>query len=243
MSIKIIHRLLLCAAALSLVACAIPPEAAKRAMPKFDNTNWELMRWEQAGELKSLPHGDNGGPISLTFNHIDDQQRVSGHAGCNRYNSSYSTANGKLSIAPIASTRMACEPGRMQLESAYLQALTTIASTSTQDQELTLTTTAGDKLVFYSREYVDAAIGKTKFIYVDSQLARCMGVAPMECYRVREREDQPWQLWYSGIEGFKFEPGISYRLRIIEVPVKNVPADASSLRWILDLVVEQRVDK
>lgn len=73
---------------------------------------------------------------------------------------------------------------------------------------------------------------------LDGQLSR---VAPMTCLQVREKESDPWQLHYFGIAGFEPQPGIEYRLRIIEEKVKNPPADASSIRWTLDQVVEQRV--
>jgi hypothetical protein len=36
-------------------------------------------------------------------------------------------------------------------------------------------------------------------------------------------------------------PGTEYRLRIWEDDVPKPPADGSSKRWLLDLVVEQRV--
>ncbi|WP_441344471.1 DUF4377 domain-containing protein [Pseudomonas sp. MWU12-2115] len=36
---------------------------------------------------------------------------------------------------------------------------------------------------------------------------------------------------------------MAYRLRVKEVKVNNPPADASSIRWILDMVVEQEVVK
>ena len=65
----------------------------------------------------------------------------------------------------------------------------------------------------------------------------------MTCLQVREQESDPWQLHYSGIADFEPQPGIEYRLRIIEEKVKNPPADGSSIRWTLDQVIEQRVVK
>jgi hypothetical protein len=56
---------------------------------------------------------------------------------------------------------------------------------------------------------------------------------------VRESPEGPWQLFYGEIIGFSYEPGIEYRLRILEDDVPNPPADGSSRRWFLDLVVEQ----
>ena len=36
-----------------------------------------------------------------------------------------------------------------------------------------------------------------------------------------------------------FQPGVRYRLRVVEVRDPNPPADASGLKWVLDAVVEQ----
>ncbi len=63
----------------------------------------------------------------------------------------------------------------------------------------------------------------------------------MECLQIREDKEAPWTLFYDSIEGFEPEPGIAYRLRVKEFDVENPPADASSKRWVLDMVVEQEV--
>ena len=81
--------------------------------------------------------------------------------------------------------------------------------------------------------------GATREIYVAAQRVPCVGVGPMECLQTRESPDQPWQLFYGEIEGFDFQPGTEYRLRIVEEPVLNPPADGSSIRTKLDRVLEQ----
>jgi len=81
---------------------------------------------------------------------------------------------------------------------------------------------------------------KVKFIYVAPQKVPCTaGVMQTTCLQIRERKEDPWQLWYDNIHGFDFKPGTAYRLRILEEQVANPPADASSIKWTLDLVVEQ----
>jgi hypothetical protein len=62
----------------------------------------------------------------------------------------------------------------------------------------------------------------------------------MECLQVREAADRPWQYFYSDIEGFTFEPGFDYELRVREEKVANPPADGSSLRWTLVRVVSKQ---
>jgi hypothetical protein len=86
---------------------------------------------------------------------------------------------------------------------------------------------------------VPSAAARQKLIYVAATKAPCMGVAPRECLQVRESPERPWQLFYGEIIGFRYEPGFEYRLRILEDDVPNPPADGSSRRWFLDLVVEQ----
>jgi len=86
-----------------------------------------------------------------------------------------------------------------------------------------------------------SANAQTKFIHVAAERKPCTGVAPMMCLQIREDESAPWQNYYGKIEGFTPEPGIEYRLRVLEETVPNPPADASSKRWTLDLIVEQRV--
>jgi heat shock protein HslJ len=51
--------------------------------------------------------------------------RISGSAGCNRFNGQYTTQGPNVSIGPLAATRRACAapPGIMEQEAAFLKAL------------------------------------------------------------------------------------------------------------------------
>jgi len=79
----------------------------------------------------------------------------------------------------------------------------------------------------------------TKTLYVAHHLADCVGVGPMECMLVRDTPDGEWQLLYSQIEGFDYEPGYDYELRIRTEDIPDPPADASSIRYILEEVVSK----
>lgn len=65
--------------------------------------------------------------------------------------------------------------------------------------------------------------GQTEVLLVNSALVDCVGVGPMKCMQVRRSAQQPWELFYTGIEGFTFEPGYQYRLKVRVTPVENVP--------------------
>ena len=75
-----------------------------------------------------------GVPLDWTLNSVDGQQvtykvtldnstagRIAGRAPCNTYFGRFDVADGKVTLGPIASTRMACAD--MAAETAYLQML------------------------------------------------------------------------------------------------------------------------
>ncbi len=75
--------------------------------------------------------------------------------------------------------------------------------------------------------------GEEKTMYVGPETAECVGVAPQTCLQVKESPDAEYTLFYDSIEGFTYEPGYEYELRVRVETVENPPADGSSLRYIL----------
>lgn len=80
--------------------------------------------------------GATGRPITLRFH----GQRLSGHAGCNRYQALVSAGRlpGDLHISGLALTRKACAPDIMAQEAAYLARLTRTVSFAFRPQRLLL---------------------------------------------------------------------------------------------------------
>jgi len=70
---------------------------------------------------------------------------LTGSAGCNSYNATYSTSGDSISIGPVAATRMFCgEPqGVMDQEAQYLAALGTASTSSMSGTKLELRTADG----------------------------------------------------------------------------------------------------
>jgi heat shock protein HslJ len=81
--------------------------------------------------------------------------------------------------------------------------------------------------------------GKIMTLYVGPELQECVGVAPMECMLVKEDPEGEYELFYSQIEGFTFEPGYEYELLVMVEDVANAPADASSKKYTLVEIVNQ----
>lgn len=227
------------AAGLTLAACAgTPPQPTADNGAALTASRWELTRWTG----HTVPHGDNGEPVILNFAQEKGQGRVSGRAGCNQFSAPYSVRGpGQLTIVQAVTTRMACPAPAMQFEADFLDKLQAVNQYSIDGQQMEMKTLDGQTLSFHAREKPGAS-AKIKFIYVASEKVPCSaGVMRTTCLQIRERKEDPWQLWYGNIQGFNFEPGIAYRLRILEEQVANPPADASSIKWTLDMVVEQEV--
>ncbi len=81
--------------------------------------------------------------------------------------------------------------------------------------------------------------GEMKTLYVGPELVDCVGVAPMQCMQVKEDPNGEYQNFFSSIEGFTFEPGYTYELRVNVESIANPPADGSSLRYTLVEIVSQ----
>ena len=68
---------------------------------------------------------------------------------------------------------------------------------------------------------------------IASRTADCTGVAPQQCLLVKKGDMTDWEYFYSTIEGFNFEEGYEYVLDVKEEKLENVPADASSIKYVL----------
>ncbi|MBT2622295.1 MULTISPECIES: DUF4377 domain-containing protein [Chryseobacterium] len=75
--------------------------------------------------------------------------------------------------------------------------------------------------------------GSEKTFIVGPQTADCTGVAPMKCLQVKEKASENWTNFYSNIEGFTYEPGYEYVLKVKTEKIANPPADGSSIKYTL----------
>lgn len=83
--------------------------------------------------------------------------------------------------------------------------------------------------------------------WIDSARVPCTSVVPQQCLRVKKGTEfatAEWQYFYGTIEGFDYEPGSVYQLRIKETPrsAADTPADASSIIYSLVEIVEKKPD-
>jgi heat shock protein HslJ len=76
-------------------------------------------------------------------------------------------------------------------------------------------------------------------LYVAPNLVYCVGVAPQQCMQVRQNPEDPWKLFYDQIEGFNYEEGYLYELKVAQETIANPPADSSSIRLKLVEIISQ----
>lgn len=83
------------------------------------------------------------------------------------------------------------------------------------------------------------ALGENESIYwVNSYKVYCTGVTPQMCLQIQKGEKlKPgvWENFFDEIRGFDWQPGFIYKIKVREneIPASQVPADASSIRYVL----------
>ena len=88
----------------------------------------------------------------------------------------------------------------------------------------------------------------TSTFWVNSMKMDCdAGAGKAQClqiYKGNDLDTAEWSFFYSPIEGFTFEPGYLQKIEVAETPLdaKNVPADASSIKYKLVEVLEKKED-
>ncbi len=82
-------------------------------------TTWDLIAYNNGTGGFESAWGDE--PVTATFS---DDGTLSGSAGCNNYNTSWTTEDGSIEVGPAASTKMMCADEQiMTQEARYLELL------------------------------------------------------------------------------------------------------------------------
>ena len=85
---------------------------------------------------------------------------------------------------------------------------------------------------------------ETKSVFIGPELVDCVGVGPQKCMLIRESTDSDWMNFYDKIDGFDFESGYKYVLKVKVSKVDNPPADASSLNYeLIEIISKNQVVK
>jgi len=87
------------------------------------------------------------------------------------------------------------------------------------------------------------AFSQRMIFYVADTKGDCYGVAKGLCLQVKEKPDEPYALFYSGIEGFSYEEGYHYKLEVMRVKRERPPADGSAYNYYLINIISKERSK
>lgn len=262
--------LLLCACPRSEQAApepadAMPPAeqpAATGASDTGDNPMLAGYRWklESATDAqgKRIDALFPGPEHVLALNFEAGNAGVTG--GCNRQGGSYTFDDqGRLTIGSLRSTMMACDAALMAADEAIGKLLAQPQQARVEESappRLRLVSASGDNTSWIGEASAETRFGgpgERVFLEVAPQRVACNHplIPDHQCLRVREirygengvKQSPPgeWQLLYEDIEGFTFVEGERKVLRLKKFTRDPTPADASSVVYVLDMVVESEV--
>lgn len=242
---------------------AMPSEPAAPAAASNGSIDLGGYRWtvETATDKAGKPIAvlQREGKYALTLSFVKDRLGVSG--GCNHVGAQYAIKGAQLEVKEFQTTLMACQdPRMMQMDTAIsqqLQGRNTFAIEGDASQpRLRLTTAAGNTLNLSGEATAETrygGAGTTVFLEVDAQRRACPHplIRDHQCLWVRERgydangvalkPSDEWHFLYQDIEGYKHEAGIRNVVRVKKFQIKNPPADAPSVAYVLDMVVESEM--
>lgn len=195
----------------------------------LEGTDWRLV---------SVPGGIGGGAATLRFE--GDAFTIDGP--CNRHRGDWDRVGDRLRFGgergAIASTKKGCPPPLAAREKAMLAALLQPLSASLQGPYLDLVGPDGGVWRFDGRAQPPAS-GQELIVHVAGQRVPCTGAAPTLCLQVRLQPDAAWQPHHGEIEGFDWQVGVEYVIRVRELPATDAPTDGSARRWVLEEILQR----
>lgn len=243
-------------------APAATTEPADAKSPAADSPMLAGYRWklESATDArgKRIDALFPGGDRALTLKFESGNVGVTG--GCNQLGGKYEVdAQGQLKTADLASTLMACDEPLMKADKAISDLLSKPQQARVEESappRLRLVSASGENSSWIGEATAETRYGgpgETVFLEVAPQRIACNHplIPNHQCLQVREiryaengvKQSPPgeWQPLYEGIDGFEFREGERRVLRLKKFERDPVPADASSIAYVLDMVVESEI--
>jgi hypothetical protein len=122
-----------------ILGCAAKREPAGSFLAEAPVGSWRLIGFGDATEP---------GEVEVTLR-VEADGKISGASGCNRYSGDWTPREGGAQVGPLAATKMACPPPRMEIEVRYLEELGSVRGWRRHVEGIVLVDAAGDpRLVF-----------------------------------------------------------------------------------------------
>lgn len=119
-------------------AAITPGAAVGESAPSF-LTEAPVGSWRLIGFGDATEPGD----VEVTLR-VEAEGKLSGTSGCNRYSGAWTPGDGGANVGPLAATKMACPPPRMEIESRYLDELGNVRGWRRHVDGIVLVDAAGD---------------------------------------------------------------------------------------------------
>ena len=207
---KIIQGIIVISIALvygELFERAIANEATSESMENpLLKTEWQLVSWTEKQPLTK----ENS---TVMF----EKDRLSGSGSCNRYTAGYAVQENAMKVGLIAATRMACPEEIMNQEMTFLSALEGAKIYSINGEgnlQIAYIKQKEIGIMTFKNISNDSSKILEKTVYIAPKTIECVGVAPRKCLQIKESLEDEWTLFYENIEGFNYEPGYFYQLKI-----------------------------
>jgi hypothetical protein len=78
---------------------------------------------------------------------------------------------------------------------------------------------------------------------VDYYQVQCTGLSPQNCYLVQYNQEigtDKWTYFYEDVEGFDYQKGFVYTLKVRVDKIENPPQDASDRKYVLLQVLSRK---
>jgi heat shock protein HslJ len=175
--------------------------------------------------------------VTLT---VDRDLHIGGKSGCNIYSGSISLGPGSaMKLGSITSSDMACREIPGSFEGGFLDVLSSASRYEVKGGTLTITDTSTGHFLRFER--VGGAVpqsspkssqGKHEIFYVSNKTGNCPIIAPLKCLLVKQEKSAQWKEYYDEIIGFKFKPGLFYKIEVKRVgdEPSGLPGDVTVYR-------------
>jgi hypothetical protein len=77
-------------------------------------------------------------------------------------------------------------------------------------------------------------------LFVAAEQVVCYGPFERQCLLVRSDRDSEWEYFYDAIDGFTWEEGYTYTIRVLRTRTRHPPLDGSAYRYRLLGVLEKK---
>lgn len=225
-----IFYLLLAAAIFSTAAFAQRSELGGR---------WNLTELKSSGETININlTGRDGEKLGIDFR---EKKRFGLITPCNAAGGSFTAdTGGNFKAGDMLSTKMFCGDERIKVEIAMTGAMQAATKYSIENGYLILRDETTANVLKFSRSgKATPSDAKEMTLYIAPKQVNCTTVAPMKCFRAKEKSNDEWRLFYDRIEGFDFQKGYYYILKVRRTKIENPPKATSSLRWELIEVMKR----